>query len=271
MANKKLNEKLLNEKLLLPQQAVLAKGGEMMMKSRKGSALIIALVVVLMSGIVVAAVFHMAFNHASMSVHLRNTYVDHTTLRSAVEQMKGLIFADNMAAGEMHHVAVVIPRDPELIITNADQLRFSPQTAVPPASNWSVNTVVMTGAGPQRLVVDVYDMAFIPGQLDNPDPSAVHPLIRPYGVGRYAFFFPPHIFLEPELIAGGGGGLMGNVMGGTIEGGATAPDAGESSQFDVDPAFGAYLIRARLFEGANPDINTERPLRIIEEAFVQVF
>jgi len=245
------------------QELRIVKGGEMMkMKSRKGAALAIALVVVLVSGIVVAAVFRMAFQHARMSVHVRSHYTEHTILRSAVEEMKGLIFSDNINAGNIQHVNVVASNG---FIDNAGLLRFGPATAAPPAANWVVNRVVISDGGQQRLIVEVYDMTFNPGQLEddpgnNPANVPFMALVRPVGVEAYNFFFPPHTFLEAN---------PGAVARGEIEG--ESADSGEAHVTIPNQQFGAYLIRARLFDGVNPNVNVDRPLRIIEEAFVQRF
>jgi len=230
------------------------------MKSRKGAALIMALVIILISGIVVAGVFRMASTHAIMGMELRSLYVDHTTLRSAVEEMKGRILADNRNAGRMQHTDAIVQGLP---INNPGQLRFAPP--------WRIENVVMSGVGPQTVVVEVYDMTFEPERLIDPITGTIpqDTLARRDG---YAFFFPPHLMLEATEIGGIGGapGLVGAVQGGVSEGGTTAHDAGEADETGAgDPPFAAYLIRARLFDGASPNINTDRPLRIIEQAFVQ--
>jgi len=212
------------------------------MKSRKGAALIMALVVVLVGGAVIAVTFNIVFGHVWMSVQFRGSYVDHTTLRSAVEEMKGLIVAENIAANETRRVAAVTNNTD---ITNAADLRFG--------GTWVINRVDRSGVGPRRVVVNVYDIGF---NFDRVGPDeAVRAALMSGG------FFPPALRIEAD--GGGGGGAMPGQIEDDEDGG---PDPGALDTGMV----GSYLVRAMLFDDPNADIATARPIRVVEEAFVQI-
>jgi hypothetical protein len=169
--------------------------------------------------------------------------------------MKARIVADNLAAGVIRHVDVV---DTGAEIGSADDLRFGPP--------WRVDdSNVASGVGFRRVVVEVYDMAYDFEEQVQTNRAAIMSNLD---------FFPPAFLMEGTGGGGGGGGAGLGSLGGSVEGGATSAGAGTGSggggsgpgNLTLDN-YGAYLVRAMLFD--SPAAGA-RPIRVAEEAFVQV-
>ena len=216
-----------------------------MYKSRKGAALILALVVVLIGGTVTAITFNMMYKHAWMTSQQKNSYVNHTTLLSFMQEMKGRIISDNIAADETRHALAlgydtVPPAPPAAGTLTIDDLRFGPP--------WYVESDdVRSGVGVQRVTVEVYDVFF--------DLDWVNPI---YLTNKD---FPPSF----KMAGIGGGGSAGE-----IEGDATSASGGTyigSYTSDNLPSdrYGAYLVRAKLYNN-----KSTKPIRVTEELFVQI-
>jgi len=217
-----------------------------MNKSRKGVALIMALTVVLIGGAIIAITFNIVFSQAWISGEQKGGYVDHTTLRSAVESMKGRVISENITAGRTQHVHAALVRSAD--ITSAEDLRFD---------NWLLDVNVSSGVGPQRVVVEVYDTYFDLSQVLDRNVLLAN-----------AEFFPPSFKMEgtqsttitndPTL--GRRGRVLGRATHSSVNPFISAPTGGG---LNLDH-YGAYLLRARLFDRNN------KLLRTAEELFVQI-
>ena len=231
-------------------------------RSRRGGALIMALMVVLMGGALIAATFEMVYIYAWYSQEERTLYVDHTTLASIVQEVKARIIAQNVSrdtrpGGETLHVAALrhdapAPTNGSL---NLDSLRFTSadfprDTANPDSLTLSLlnpTTLQSTGVGWRGVKVDVYDMYF---KFDWVSQAVF--------TGAGARFIP---ILSMIGEGGGGGRAAGRALS---SGGGTLAEPGG----DADPrGYGAYLIRATLHNQRRGDND---PIRIVEEAFVQI-
>ena len=143
-----------------------------MYKSRKGAALVMALVVVLVGGALIAVAFRFVMNYSRLAEHGRAWYLDHTTLVSYVQAIKGRIIAQNLArpnpdggSGLILHVPAlmyedysVTPADESL---TADGLRFTaahfpPDTSAPAGSPAALLlNSPPTGTGSHRVMAGV--------------------------------------------------------------------------------------------------------------------
>jgi len=216
-----------------------------------------ALVVVVVGGVVIAIIFDIMFSHAWISSQQKGSYVDHTTLLSFVQAMKGRIISDNVTAGKTKHAPALgydtntVPGNGSLTLAD---LRFGP----PGFPTWHVDDKnVKSGVGVQEVLVEVYDMFF---DLDWVKQSALEDIN----------FFPSVFVMKGTESGGGGGGSSGTgSVGGNIEGEAitnTGGTHGSASAGSINPSnYGAYLIRASLF-----DRGKTSPIRVVEEAFVQI-
>ncbi|MDR1875446.1 MAG: hypothetical protein LBQ90_10610 [Synergistaceae bacterium] len=217
-----------------------------------GTALILALIVVLVGSVLTALIFDMTFSFSWTAGVQQKSYVNHTTMVDAIQTVKGLILQTNLsgdAGGSVAmHVPVVLNSED---ITNLSDLRFG-------GGNLSYDVAVGNGVGRQRLEMSVYDMCYEPNRLRPPlrsDPMQMKEL-------------PPPI--KPSKLSSAGGGGMStdgdqNVSDkGTNENGSGGSGSGN---FPVKK-YGAYLVRARLFD---IDARGARKLvRTAEEAFIQV-
>ena len=239
------------------------------MNSRKGMALILALLVTLVGGILITATFSFIYGYSKLAQMERVVYVDHTTLLSYVQEMKARIVSENVAQDveKTRHVPEILlwhagdPMAPNLTRAN---LRFG-AAAGDGWSAWQVReSNVSTGVGIQRVEVDVYDMFFelawvAAGELQYRD---FPPTFRMDGSGSGGSGYGSSTGLDGVTV------LIGGSVGGESAGGATTPGGGDSFSvgsggLDVDK-YGAYLIRARLYD------NSDKLLRAIDEAFVQI-
>jgi hypothetical protein len=153
--------------------------------------------------------------------------------------MKGYIIQTNSDDNRAMHVPDLDFNSRDSI-TSVNDLRFS-------ASDLRVDADVQSGVGPQRLTVDVYDLYYNPDNLTGAlwnDPVQMKEL-------------PPPFNLTASFEIDGVG-----------------DDGGEGHNADVSDLlggdvvfnpqkYGAYLIRARLFDGS-------KLVRTAEEVFIQV-
>ena len=216
--------------------------------SHRGVALIMALVVVLVGGALIAVTFSLVFNYVSFSVEQRGTYVDHTTVLHLIQSTKAYIVSSNdvrsFDLGVMHAPGFTYA-DESSFVDHIDKLRFP--AAFDP--NLDMDISINSGSGRQRATVQVYDMFYEVGRVQEPllsnrDQMKELPSVyKLKGVGSNSF--------ENE-----NGENHGDANSGSND------NYGES---ELDPMrYGAYLIRVRLYDNKN------KLLRTAEEAFVQI-
>jgi hypothetical protein len=209
------------------------------LKARKGVALVLALAVVVVGGVIIGLTFDFVYGFSWISTEQRGSYVDHTTVLSAIQAKIAQIIDDNKTAGKTMHVPALgydsgtTPANGSLVLA---QLRFG--------EPWSEEI-----SGTQRVVTEVFDMHFMPEWVNydilrsNPDEMKD---------------FPPVFHMAG--VAGSGG--LKNVGDHTGPGAGTGVSSG-GEELDPD-SYGAYLIRVRLYD------HQGKLLRTAEEAFVQI-
>ena len=219
--------------------------------SRKGGALIMALMVVLGGGALIAATFEMVFIYSWFTQEQRSLYVDHTILASYIQEIKAQIIAYNLGKGEILHAPdILTATGPTLTV---EDLRFKDEDFESPSSlsqklNVPFDTTNPTGVGPRKVEVEVYDMVFNPNLVnwDEYDPDK---------------FFPPVMnrLRHSSTTCLGENGVEGT------------PCCPVADRADLR-GYGAYLIRVMLYDARlfKPRRGGDRPIRIIEEAFVQI-
>ena len=212
-----------------------------MNKSRKGVALIMALVVVVVGGALVAVTFDVIMRYAWFSPQEAVAFVDHTVMIDAIQAAKAHIVHTNNTSGAVMHAQGLRNLHDGWITPNPllwlDGL-FIYSADIPLGGG-------IGGGGRQRVTLAVYDMLFDPGWI-SPDALRTQDI--------------PPIF-----------NMVGETMGGgmTPEGDPTDQsiyydDRGMGGEYLDPELYGAYLIRAQLYDHRNVLIRTA------EEAFVQI-
>jgi hypothetical protein len=206
--------------------------------------LVLALVVVLVGGTIVGLTFEFVYSFFWISTEQREIYVDHTTVLSVVQSKIAQIIASNKAAGKTMHVPALgydsgaLPTDNSLVLSD---LRFG--------SPWSETTEMSSGAGPQRVETEVFDMHFMADWVD-------YDVLRDNPDEMKAF---PSVFNMVGDVGSGGYGEVGD----HTAPGASSGSVGDPDALDPD-SYGAYLIRVRLYDYQG------KLIRTAEEAFVQI-
>jgi hypothetical protein len=200
--------------------------------------LVLALGVMLVGSLLTALIYEITFHYAWFRQPQKAMYVNHTTVLDAIQAMKGFIIETNSADNRAMHVPNLDFNSTD--ITNVSVLRFS-------NPELKIDTDVRSGVGAQRLTVDVYDLYYNPANLNDSvwnDPDQVKELPPPFNLTAS---------FEMEGVGDDGG-----------EGhNADVSDLLGSDVVFNPQKYGAYLIRARLFDSS-------RLVRAAEEVFIQV-
>ena len=222
-----------------------------MNKSRRGAALAMALVVVLVGGVMIALIFNMVFRYAWFTPEERAGFVDHTTVLHFIQREKARILHENIERAKdgeaVIHATALIERQKNLAFPHPADLVLADLVI----GREVIDVSNETGVGRDRVVVTVYDMFFDPSWLNftalSPDDLRnLPPILNFLGTTE-----------SGGLTSDGGGG------GGALTPGAGTSDGDDEQGPDPD-TYGAYLIRAELFDRQNNIV------RMAEEAFVQI-
>ncbi|MDR1376370.1 MAG: hypothetical protein LBJ22_02570 [Synergistaceae bacterium] len=225
---------------------------------RQGFALHLALVVLLVGGILVIAIFQFTSMSFKETTGENVLYGDQMLVTSCAEKAKGAILSEMQRIGKAIHPGEYTKKvdewqqKPRPAIKSVDdlQIKFDADTLNSGLSSSVSNDWTENG---RRVVLQVFDLTYDATQIQSSN------ILKDMTELRR---LPPALNLNSKQTSQGGTGNIGDNIGATDTRKPLDDDAGK--EIDLG-RFGAYLIRARIFDpGAN------KPIRLTEEAFFQV-
>ncbi len=220
---------------------------------RRGMALPMALLIVIIGSALIAAMFELSSVFSRTAVIQRESYVDHITITDYLERAKGFLVNLNY---QRHLTGQSVMHGPGNAALSAD-LHSLADLQLTQDEVWevlSVDHVVVTKNGRQRVVMQVFDVNYDPERIRMPLIADLDQLER----------LPPSLMLV--IAEDTGLGIWGT--GGFSSGRSAPPPVNLNDVLSESfERYGAYFIRVQLFDASRN--GRETPSHEVEETFFQ--